>query len=141
LQSILQSRNGEAENYVLVTESPQLQVTDVFQKKRDDDMLWGDIVSLGINVTGYFPSLHANAPSSRAIQRDAKDFSVVKTRPAPKPLNERLRPGEVVDCSELIFGQDGSPFDGDGDSVAAAEAEGGDATLQIAALQFIEERH
>ena len=32
------------------------------------------------------------------------------------------------------------PFDGEGDGVAAAEAKGGEAALQVAALQFVEQR-
>src|SRR5689334_19903565 len=32
-------------------------------------------------------------------------------------------------------------FDGEGYGVAAAEAEGGDAALEVAALQFVEQRH
>jgi hypothetical protein len=31
-------------------------------------------------------------------------------------------------------------LDGESDSVAATEAEGGDAALQVAALQFVEQR-
>src|SRR5271169_6260811 len=83
--------------------------------------------------------MQTNARSARSIERYAKDFSIVKTRPPPKPFNQRLGTREVVDCVNLIVGQDDLPFDGDGYCIAAAEAEGCDAALQIAALQFVEQ--
>jgi hypothetical protein len=98
-----------------------------------------NIVALGIDLTGQVPGVQTDARSTSSIERKAKDFSVVKTRPPSKPLNQRLGPGEVVDGINSIFGQDESPFDGDRYSVAAAEAEGCDAALQIAALQFVQQ--
>jgi len=124
-ESVLRSLNGKTKNYVLVTESRELEVTDVVQKKRDDDMVSENIVTLGIDLTRQVPGVQTDARSACSIERKAKDFSVVKTRPPSKPLNQRLGPGEVVDCITLIFRQDESPFDGDGYSVAAAQTESG----------------
>ena len=87
-------------------------------------MLSENIVTLGIYLTGQVPGVQADLRSACSIERKAKDFSVVKTRPPSKPRNQRLGPGEVVDCINSIFGQDESPFDRERDSVAAAEAEG-----------------
>ena len=101
-------------------------------------MLSENIVTLGIYLTGQVPGVQADARSACSIERKAKDFRVVKTRPPSKPLNQRLGPGEVVDCINSIFGQGDSPFDGNGYSIAAAEAEGCYAALQIATLQFVE---
>ena len=92
-------------------------------------MVSENIVTLGIDLTGQVPGVQTDARSACSIERKAKNFSVVKTRPPSKPLNQRLGPGEVVDCINSIFGQGDSPFDGDGNCVAAAEAEGRDAAL------------
>ena len=123
-----------------MAEARQLEVSYVIQEKRDDNMVLENIVALGIDLAGHIPGVQTNARSACSIERNAEDFSVVKTRPPSKPLNQRLGPGEVVDCITLIFGQDDSPLYGDGYSVAATEAEGCYAALQIAALQFIEQR-
>src|ERR1700756_3147115 len=42
-------------------------------------------------------------------------------------------------CGQIIVSS--AAFDGQGHGVAAAEAESGDAALEIAALQFVEQRH
>ncbi len=98
-----------------------------------------NIVAFGIDLSGQVPGVQTNARSARSIERNVKDFGVVKTRPPCKPLNQRWGPGEVVDCIKLIVGQDDSPFDGDGHCVAATEAEGRYAALEVAALQFVEQ--
>jgi hypothetical protein len=87
-------------------------------------MVSENIVTPGIDLTGQVPGVQTDARSTCSIERKTKDFSIVKTRPPPKPLNQRLGPGEVVDGINSIFEQGDSPFDGDGYSVAAAEAEG-----------------
>jgi hypothetical protein len=92
-------------------------------------MVSENMVTLGIDLTSQVPGVQTDARSASSMERKAKDFSVVKTRPPSKPLHQRLGPGEVVDCINSIFGQGDSPFDGDGYSVAAAEAEGCDAAL------------
>ena len=70
------------------------------------------VVTLGIDLTGQVPGVQTNARSARSIERNANDFSILKTRPPPKPLDQSLRAGEVVDCINLIIGQVHSPFDG-----------------------------
>src|SRR6266853_6558864 len=69
--------------------------------------------------------------------------SGVRGSPTPgssKTANGNASPARAHLFSRSYFFENLVPFDGEGHGVASAEAEGGDAALEVAALQFIEQR-
>src|SRR6266436_642015 len=69
--------------------------------------------------------------------------SGVRGSPTPgssKTANGNASPARAHLFSRSYFFENLVPFDGEGHGVASAEAEGGDAALQVAALQFVEQR-
>src|SRR5882757_3576871 len=56
-----------------------------------------------------------------------------------KTANGNASPARAHLFSRTYISEDLAPLDGEGHGVASAEAEGGDAALEIAALQFTEQ--
>src|ERR1700740_863103 len=101
-----------------------------------------NVVALAVHFVRDFPRMDSNRRAPAAIERDTEDFCVMKIGPVAKPVEERVCPldlrGPLRASSAHYFLR---AFDGEGDGVTAAEAESGDAALEVAALQFVEQRH
>src|SRR6202020_1982830 len=87
-----------------------------------------------------FPKLNSDARTSAPVERDAQNLTVAKARPPSEPLNQRLGSSDFVNCVRH-FAQDKLPLDGERHGVAAAEAQRRYSALQVAALQFVEQRY